>query len=66
MSRIAPHYALDEPLTFDEFLRLSRPLTSPTHSRSNLAITLAPYMFVVAFVAILAATVWGLRVVGGA
>ena len=65
MSRYAPH-ALDEPLTFDEFLRLSRPLTSPAHSRSSLVVGLAPYMFVVAFVSILAATVWGLRVVGGA
>ena len=66
MSRNAPHYALDEPLTFDEFLRLSRPLTAPPHSRSSLAIALAPYVFVVAFISILAATVWGLRVVGGA
>jgi hypothetical protein len=66
VSRNAPQYALDEPLTFDEFLRLARPLTSSPHTRSSLAIALAPYLFVVAFISILAATVWGLRVVGGA
>ena len=66
MSRNAPRYAVDEQLTFDDFLRLSRPLTSPRQSRSSLAVALAPYVFVVAFISILAATVWGLRVVGGA
>ncbi len=65
MSRIAPH-ALDEPLTLDEFLRLSRPLTSGPRSRSGITVALAPYLFTVAFISILAATVWGLRVVGGA
>jgi hypothetical protein len=66
VSRIAPRYAFDEPLTFDEFIRLSRPSASPPPSRNSLTIALAPYVFVVAFIAILAATVWGLRVVGGA
>jgi hypothetical protein len=40
--------------------------SSPPHRRTSLAIALAPYLFVVAFISILAATVWGLRVVGGA
>jgi len=66
VSRNAPRYALDAPLTYDDFLRLSRPLTSPPRSRESLTIALAPYVFVVAFISILAATVWGLRVVGGA
>jgi hypothetical protein len=64
VSRYAPH-ALDEALTFDEFLRLSRPAESVRHL-SRFSVALAPYVFVMACIAILAATVWGLRVVGGA
>jgi hypothetical protein len=65
MSRNASQYALDEPLTFDEFLRLSHSPKSAPHL-SSFSVAIAPYLFVVAFIAILAATVWGLRVVGGA
>ena len=66
MSRIAPRYAFDQPLSFDEVLRLSHPSDSPPPSRNSLTLALAPYVFVVVFIAILAATVWGLRIVGGA
>jgi hypothetical protein len=64
VSRNAPH-VMDESLTFDEFLRLSRPPGSAPHL-SSFSVALAPYLFVLAFIAILAGTVWGLRVVGGA